>query len=99
MLDADFAGDIDNRKSTTGFVFTLGGTAISWTSNLQKIIILSTIEAKYVAATETGKEMIWLYDFLDELGKKQEMGILHSDSQSAIFLAKNSAFHSKSKHI
>ena len=58
MLDADFAGDIDNRKSTTGFVFTLGGTAISWTSNLQKIIILSTIEAKYVAATKAGKEMI-----------------------------------------
>ncbi|RVW62859.1 Retrovirus-related Pol polyprotein from transposon TNT 1-94 [Vitis vinifera] len=86
-------------KSTTGFVFTLGGTAISWTSNLQKIVTLSTTEAEYVAATEAGKEMIWLHGFLDELGKKQEMGILHSDSQSAIFLAKNSAFHSKSKHI
>ncbi|RVW54404.1 Retrovirus-related Pol polyprotein from transposon TNT 1-94 [Vitis vinifera] len=98
-VDADFAGDIDSRKSTTGFVFTLGGTAISWTSNLQKIVTLSTTEAEYVAATEAGKEMIWLHGFLDELGKKQEMGILHSDSQSAIFLAKNSAFHSKSKHI
>ena len=43
--------------------------------------------------------MIWLHGFLDELGKKQEMVILHNDSQSAIFLAKNSAFHSKSKHI
>ena len=43
--------------------------------------------------------MIWLHGFLDELGKKQEMGILHNDSQSAIFLVKNSAFHSKSKHI
>ena len=80
MLDADFAGDIDNRKSTTGFVFTLGGTAISWTSNLQKIIILSTIEAKYVAATKAGKEMIWLHGFLNELGKKQEIGILYSNS-------------------
>ncbi|RVW38125.1 Retrovirus-related Pol polyprotein from transposon TNT 1-94 [Vitis vinifera] len=98
-VDADFAGDIDSRKSTTGFVFTLSGTAISWTSNLQKIVTLSTTEAEYVAATEAGKEMIWLHGFLDELGKKQEMGILHSDSQSAIFLAKNSAFHSKSKHI
>ncbi|RVW59933.1 Retrovirus-related Pol polyprotein from transposon TNT 1-94 [Vitis vinifera] len=76
-----------------------GGTAISWASNLQKIVTLSTTEAEYVAATEAGKEMIWLHGFLDELGKKQEMGILHSDSQSAIFLAKNSAFHSKSKHI
>ena len=60
---------------------------------------MSTTEAEYVAATEARKKMIWLHGFLDELGKKQEMGILHSDSQSAIFLAKNLAFHSKSKHI
>ncbi|RVX15440.1 Retrovirus-related Pol polyprotein from transposon TNT 1-94 [Vitis vinifera] len=66
-VDADFAGDIDSRKSTTRFVFTLGGTTISWTSNLQKIVILSTTEAEYVAATEAGKEMIWLHGFLDEL--------------------------------
>ena len=57
-VDADFVGDIDSRKSTTGFVFTLGGIAISWALNLQKIIILSTIEAEYVAATETVKKMI-----------------------------------------
>ena len=43
--------------------------------------------------------MIWLHGFIDELGKKQKMGILHSDSQSAIFLTKNLAFHLKSKHI
>ena len=54
-VDADFSGDIDSRKSTTKFVFTLGGTTISWASNLQKIVTLST--------TEAGKEMIlatWL---------------------------------------
>ena len=77
----------------------MGGTAISWASNLQKIVTLSTTEAEYVTAIEARKKMIWLHGFLDELGKKQEMGILHSDSQSAIFLVKNSAFHSKSKHI
>ena len=60
---------------------------------------MSTTEAEYVAATEARNEMIWLHGFLGELGKKQEMGILHSDSQSAIFLSKNLAFHSKSKHI
>ena len=91
-IDANFVGDIDSRKSTTGFVFTLGGTSISWALNLQKIVTLSTTKTEYVAATETGKEMIWLHGFLDELSKKQEVGILHSDSQSAIF-------HSKSKHI
>ncbi|RVW64695.1 Retrovirus-related Pol polyprotein from transposon TNT 1-94 [Vitis vinifera] len=95
----DFDGDIDSRKSTTGFVFTLGGITISWASNLQKIVTLSTTEAEYVAATEARKEMIWLHGFLDELGKKQKIDILHSDSRSAIFLAKNLAFHSKSKFI
>ena len=98
-VDANLAGNIDSRKSTIGFVFTLGGTTISWVSNLQKIVALSTTEAEYVATTEVRKEMIWLHSFLDELDKKQELGILHSDSQSAIFLAKNSSFHSKSKHI
>ena len=57
-VDADFASDIDSRKSTAGFVFTLGGTAISWASNLQKIVTLSTTEAEYVATTEAEKEMI-----------------------------------------
>ena len=51
-VDADFAGDIDSRKSTTGFVFTLSGIVISWVSNLQKIVILSTTEAEYVATKE-----------------------------------------------
>ena len=68
-VDADFAGNIDSRKSTTGFVFTMGGTAISWVSNLQKIVSLLTTETEYVVATETRKEMIWLHGFLDELGK------------------------------
>ena len=69
-VDADFAGDIDSKKSTTRFVFTLDGTAISWASNLHKIVTLSTTKTEYVAATEAGKGMIWLHGFLDELGKK-----------------------------
>jgi hypothetical protein len=68
-------------------------------SKLQKIVVISTTEAEYVAITEAGKEMVWLQCFLDELGKKNEKGILHSDSQSAIFLAKNPAYHSRTKHI
>lgn len=98
-VDADLAGDMDSRKSTTGFVYTLGGTAVCWGSKLQKIVALSTTEAEYVAVTEAGKEMVWLQGFLDELGKTVEKGVLHSDSQSAIFLAKNPAFHSRTKHI
>jgi hypothetical protein len=98
-VDADLAGDVDSRKSTTGFVYTLGGTAVCWASKLQKIVALSTTEAEYVAVTEAGKEMVWLKGFLNELGKKNEKSVLHSDSQSAIFLAKNPAYHSRTKHI
>ena len=59
-VDADFAGDINSKKSTTGLVFTLGGTAISWATNIQKIVTLSITKTEYVAATEAGKEMIWV---------------------------------------
>jgi hypothetical protein len=92
-------GDKDSRRSTRGYVFTIGGTTVSWISKLKKVISLSTTEAKYVAATEASKEMIWLQRFMEELGKKQENSRLYCDSQSAIFLAKNLAFHSKTKHI
>ena len=68
------------------FLLQIGFGQLRW---LRLTWACVTTEAEYVAATEAGKEMIWLHDFLDELGKKQEMCILHSDSQSAIFLAKN----------
>ncbi|KAL2248135.1 UNVERIFIED_CONTAM: Retrovirus-related Pol polyprotein from transposon TNT 1-94 [Sesamum indicum] len=100
FVDADFAGsDYDRRRSTTGYVFTYGGTTVSWVSKLQKVVTLSTTEAEYVAVTEAAKELIWLQHFLGELGKPQADMILHSDSQSTIHLAKNPAFHSRTKHI
>ncbi|KAL2231966.1 UNVERIFIED_CONTAM: Retrovirus-related Pol polyprotein from transposon TNT 1-94 [Sesamum indicum] len=100
FVDADFAGsDYDKRRSTTGYVFTYGGTAVSWVSKLQKVVTLSTTEAEYAAVTEAAKELIWLQHFLGELGKPQADVILYSDSQSAIHLAKNPAFHSRTKHI
>ena len=57
-VDADLAGNVDIRRSTTGYVYTLGGTAVSWGSQLQKIVALSTTEAEYVAVTEASKEMV-----------------------------------------
>ncbi|KAE8685157.1 Expansin-A8 [Hibiscus syriacus] len=65
-VDADLAGNVDIRRSTTGYVYTLGGTAVSWVSQLQKIVALSTTEAEYVAVTEASKEMVWLQSFLNE---------------------------------
>jgi hypothetical protein len=93
------AGDKDSRRSTIGYVFTIGGTTVSWISKLQKVVSLSTTEAEYVAATEASKEMIWLQRFMEELGKKQENNRLYCDSESVIHLAKNSSFHSKTKNI
>jgi hypothetical protein len=93
------AGDKDNRRSTTWYVFTIGGTTVSWILKLQKVFSLSTTEAEYVAATEASKEMIWLQRFMEELGKKQENNRLYCDSESAIHLAKNSSFHSNTKNI
>ena len=98
-VDADLADDVDNKKSTIGFVFSLGRTIVSWASNQQKIFALSTIKAKNIISTEAVKDMIWLQSFLDEFGKKLEKDILHIDSQTTTFLSKNSTFHSKLKHI
>ncbi|KAH9290678.1 hypothetical protein KI387_034795, partial [Taxus chinensis] len=72
---------------------------VSWISWLQKVVALSTTEAEYVSSIEVIKEMIWLHHLLDELGHKQEVGRLHSDSQRTINLAKNSDFQSRMKHI
>ena len=98
-VDADMAGDKDNRRSTTGYVFIVGGTAVSWVSKIQSVVALSTTEAENVATTEASKEIIWLQRFMGELGKEHDMGTLYSDSQSAIHLENNSTFHSRTKHI
>ena len=58
--DADLGGDFDTKKSTTDYIFTLGGTAVSWKSKLQHRVALSTTEAEYIAISEAAKEMIWL---------------------------------------
>ena len=72
---------------------------MSWISQLQKIVALSTTEAEYVAITEASKEMIWLQRLMEELGKKHMCNTLWSDSQSAVHLARNVAFHSRTKYI
>ena len=69
-VDAYMAGDKENKRSTTGYVFTVGGTIVSCISKLQKVVSLSTTEAEYVAATVDIKEMIWLQSIMEELGKK-----------------------------
>jgi len=98
-IDSDFAGDIDKRRSTTGYVFTLAGGAISWLSKLQDVVALSTTEAEYMAATEACKEAIWIQRLMEELGHKKQKIVVYCDSQSALHIARNPAFHSRTKHI
>lgn len=69
-VDAHLAGDAVSKKSTTGYVYTLGGTTVSWSSNLQKTVSLSTTKAEYITVSKAAKEMIWLQGFLEELDKK-----------------------------
>ena len=66
---------------------------VSWQSRLQKFVALSTKEVEHIAAVEASKGLIWMRNFLSQLGMKQKEFLLHSDNQSAIHLAKNVPFH------
>ena len=97
--DSDYAGDLDKRRSTIGYVSTLAKAPVSWKSTLQSTVVLSTTEAKYMAITEAVKEAIWLQGLLDDLGVGQKQVTVFCDSQSAIHLAKNQVYHARTKHI
>eukprot|EP00253_Pinus_taeda_P002288 PITA_02288 len=92
-------GDLDKRRSTAGYVFTLAGGAISWMSKLQETIALSTTKVEYIAASDASKEAIWLKRLLDKIGRMEEKVNVFCDIQSAIHLATNPTYHSKTKHI
>ncbi|XP_031261280.1 secreted RxLR effector protein 161-like [Pistacia vera] len=98
-LDSDFARDHDSRKSTTAYYFTLGGNCISWKSQLQPLVALSTTEAEYVAVTDAFKEAIWLQGILKEINLMNGPVTIYSDSQSAIHLSKNPVYHERTKHV
>lgn len=66
--DADHGGDEDDRRSTSGMVVKMGTGAISWASRLQTIVTLSTTEAEYISAVQSGQEIIWLRNLLSEFG-------------------------------
>ena len=76
FVDAYLGGEVDSSNSTSGYIYTIGGTVVSWMSRLQKCVSLSSTKAEYVTVAEAGKESIWLADYLEELGKKQSEKIL-----------------------
>ena len=88
-VDVDYAGDLDDRRLTTGYVFTFIGGPIYWRSMIQSTVVMSTTEVEYMAGAETAKEALWLIGLIRELGIQQVGVPLYCDSQSAIYLAKN----------
>ncbi|KAH9726094.1 hypothetical protein KPL70_008130 [Citrus sinensis] len=98
--DSDWGGDVDDRKSTTGFVFFMGDTTFTWMSKKQPIVTLSTCEAEYVATTSSVCHAIWLRNLLKKLSLAQEEPTeICVDNKSTIALSKNPVFHDRSKHI
>ena len=100
--DADWVGDQDTRRSTSGYVFDVGSAAISWSSKRQPTVALSSCEAEYIGQTQATKEAVWLRGLLDQLNpsaKCTQAVIIYCDNQGAIALAKNPQFHARTKHI
>eukprot|EP00253_Pinus_taeda_P018033 PITA_18033 len=100
FTDFDWAGDPDDRKSTTGYVLTLGSGPITWDCKKQGAISLSSTKVEYRGAVEASKEALWLRQILSEFGfQQQHPTTLWCDNQSAIQLCKDPVQHQHSKHI
>lgn len=98
--DADFASDVDSRKSTSGVLIKLNGGAIVWSSKKQATVARSTTEAEFVVASLACSDIMWSRQFLFELGRENlEPTKLSIDNQSAIKLILNQQIHSKIKHL
>ena len=97
-VDFDYVGDLDGKRSTTRYVFTLAGGPVCWKSIIQSLATMSTTGAKYMAVAEVSKEAVWLARLAKELGIEPDGVQLHCDSQSVIDLTKKQVYHAKIKH-
>ena len=98
--NSDWEGYVDNRKSTSGWMFTLGSAAIAWSSKKQDITALSSTEAEYISATLAVCQVVWLKRLLEGLNLKQcDPTVILRDNKSAISIVKNPAMHRRTKHI
>nr|GEW91104.1 copia-type polyprotein [Tanacetum cinerariifolium] len=100
FTDSDFAGDWNDRKSTSGYLVLWDGAAITWSSKKQSVVALSSTEAEYVAAAACACQVVWLRGILEELGLQQTEGtVIKCDNTSTIKLSRNPVFHGRCKHI
>ena len=98
--DADWAGSSSDRRSTSGFMFSLGSAAITWSSKKQPTVALSSTEAEYRGAAVAACEVAWLDMLLHDLRiQVQRPVVIYCDNLSSIQLARNPVFHARTKHI
>ncbi|KAK4383223.1 Retrovirus-related Pol polyprotein from transposon TNT 1-94 [Sesamum angolense] len=100
--DANWISDSKDTKSTSGYVFTIGGGAVSWKPSKQTCIARSTMESQFIALDKAGEEAEWLRNFLEDIPcwtKPVPAIMVHCDSQSAIGRAQSSMYNGKSRHI
>nr|KYP35216.1 Copia protein [Cajanus cajan] len=98
--DSDWAGDKDGCRSTSGYVFLMGKSPISWSSKLQHVVALSSCEAEYIYATYKACQALWLESLVKQILARPEKAMtLKIDNKSAINLAKNPIHHGRSKHV
>lgn len=97
--DADWASDLDERKSTTGYIFTIFGGAISWSSKRQATVALSSTEAEFMATVATIQEAIWLKNLYSELFNETRTTTIFCDNKGAIQVLNNNSYSSRTKHI
>jgi hypothetical protein len=99
--DADWAGDREDRKSTTGYLFCLGSTPITWRTHKQPCVALSSTESEYMALSSAAQEATWIRRLLMKLQALDSKAAteIRCDNQSAIRLAENPVFHARTKHI
>jgi hypothetical protein len=98
--DADWAGDKNDRKSTTGYCTFINKNIVNWCSKKQSVVALSSAEAEYMAISEVVKDVMWTRMILEELMfEVQTPSIIHVDNQSAIRISETDGEHERTKHI
>ena len=100
--DANWISDINDSKSTSGYVFTLREAAVSWKSSKQTCIARSTMESEFIALDKATEEAEWLCQFVEDIprwSKPVPAICIHCDSQSTIGRAQSNMYNGKSRHI
>ncbi|CAL1353246.1 unnamed protein product [Linum trigynum] len=93
--DSDYAGCVDTRKSTFGYLFLLAGGEISWKSAKQPVIVTSTMEAEFIACYEATNHGLWLRNFIYGLGIVDTIAKplkIYCDNSAAVFFSKNDKY-------